>query len=292
MNVNLPYEAMTAPILGPSNPYSNRKLGAQQNTLSGHIEEAHMSEFDFRNQQRSFDNLGYAYDPSTLHSTTVPRIIGNEVAAVQNEGKLASERNAGMTNHAIKARTKELKAKRQQGPNGGDTSVAEGEGSYVGPWAGWEGENVHVPDGVGPSEEEIKAAEEKKAERQKDKETMKGKREKVEQMGTEKSIFHGEYICARCTVWGCSSLAFCQANLYTTIKAGPTCTSRPMWTATSSEKLAHRPATFRKDASTNSKGTPRASRLFASSLDQATSCCPPQWTRKSSCGISIMRAIA
>ncbi|KDN37917.1 WD40 repeat-like protein [Tilletiaria anomala UBC 951] len=189
MNVNLPYEAMTAPILGPSNPYSTRKLGAQQNTLGGHVEQAHISEFDFANQQRSFDTLGYAYDPSTIHAGT-GALVGDAQKAAARNVALAFDHNSGLPNTVLRNRTKEMKAKRQA--RQGDPSVVEGDGAYVGPWGGWEGENVHVPDGVGPSEEELKAAEERKAQRQSEKEKSKEKREKQEQIGTEKSIFHGK----------------------------------------------------------------------------------------------------
>ena len=189
MHVNLNYEAMSAPLLGPANPYSNRKLGAQQNTLSGHIEETHMNELDFLNQQRTFDSLGYAYDPSTLHSAG--NIVGDLGAALENNGRLVMERVGGA---ASRNRTKEIKAKRKDKGDGGDSSIVDGEGAYVGPWAGYEEEQVQVPEGVGPSEEELQAAEKRKSEMQSEKDKSQSKREKQAEMGSEKSIFHGKSV--------------------------------------------------------------------------------------------------
>jgi len=73
----------------------------------------------------------------------------------------------------------------------------DGEGAYMGPWAGWENEQElrggpQQQYGAGPSEDEIRVAEERSAKRQKDAEAMAEKRKKDEQGGQEKSVFHGK----------------------------------------------------------------------------------------------------
>ncbi|PWN50246.1 WD40 repeat-like protein [Violaceomyces palustris] len=194
MLVNIPYKDMTAPILGPQNPFSKSKLGGNQNTLSGHVEGAAISDFDFRNQQRTFEAHGYARNPSLLGSgsssgSRPPRAWVGDIRAMRASGGITSVEIRG-GDSKVRATAKDLKKKRK-GQNG-DASIVEGEGAYVGPWGGWEGENVHVADGVGPTEEEIKAAEEKSTNRKKEKEAMEEKRQREEAQGTEKSIFHGK----------------------------------------------------------------------------------------------------
>ncbi|PWN27519.1 WD40 repeat-like protein [Jaminaea rosea] len=155
MHVNVRYDDMVATTAGPSNPFSTRQLGAQQNALNGHYEEEAMSDFDFRNQQKNRD-------------------IGHQLAG--SSGALART-------------SKQLKKQRMG--KGGDTSVVEGEGAYVGPWGGWEGEKVQLDEGVGPTEEEIAHASSLSTQRAKDKAEAEARRQRDEGRGTEKSIFHG-----------------------------------------------------------------------------------------------------
>ncbi|CAD6942974.1 unnamed protein product, partial [Tilletia controversa] len=189
MHVNLRYEDMAAPIQGPENPFSNRKLGAVQNTLSGHVENSAMSEFDFKNQHRTFEQHGYARNPNAAVDGRPGSSswVGDAGAASQSGGATAAERRGGGPDG--RATAKQLRKKRKQS---GDVDVVEGEGAYVGPWAGWDGEQVSIPDGVGPSEEEIRLAEEKSANRKKEAEAMQEKRKKEEKGGMEKSVFHGK----------------------------------------------------------------------------------------------------
>ncbi|KAK0519882.1 hypothetical protein OC842_007288 [Tilletia horrida] len=199
MHVNLRYEDMAAPVQGPENPFSNRKLGAVQNSLSGHVEASAMSEFDFKNQHRTFEQHGYARNPNAYMggagtagggggASSSSSWVGDAGAAAQSGGATAAERRGGGSDG--RAAAKQLRKKRKQT---GDADVVDGEGAYVGPWAGWEGEQqMSVPEGVGPSEEEIRLAEEKSAKRQRDAEAMQEKRRKEEKGGQEKSVFHGK----------------------------------------------------------------------------------------------------
>ncbi|KDQ13681.1 hypothetical protein BOTBODRAFT_188394 [Botryobasidium botryosum FD-172 SS1] len=150
INVNLTYEDMTRPVLGPENPFTERKLFLQ-NTLAGHVEEQSMTEHAFRTQ-----HLAQSFD----------------------------------TARPSHQQTKALKRKRQAK---GDLTVVEGEGSYAGPWASWEGENAagELPDGVG--EEDQDAEEDEEAEKEEaEKERRKSAKAKRSAHGQETSIFHGK----------------------------------------------------------------------------------------------------
>lgn len=61
---NPKYEELFAPSLGPENPFKTEQMKAERNILSGFVEKAHISEFQFENQRRTFTSYGYALDPS------------------------------------------------------------------------------------------------------------------------------------------------------------------------------------------------------------------------------------
>lgn len=249
MHVNIPYSDLSLPVVGPSNPYSHRKLGALQNSVNGHFEGTSMSDFDFRNQQRTFDNLGYAKDPSMYSdgSQVAGGYVGDVARARQLDGASALEMRGGL--HTDRQAAKERK--KQRVGQEGDTSVVEGEGAYVGPWGGWSGEKVHVTEGVGPSEQELQRAEELSTVRKKEKKEMEERRAREDEQGTEKSIFHGEsHNVPKCLALENDELtgniytASCQANQCTTTKGGHTsiyrATSRQIYT----ESLVRSPASF------------------------------------------------
>jgi pre-mRNA-processing factor 17 len=167
MNVNIPYEDYVRPTLGPENPFGDRKF-LNQNTLAGivsslvlmelisltpplgHVEEQAMSDFSFKSQHLSHAILGY-------DGTTRP----------PNEKR------------------KELKRKRK---DKGDLEVVDGDGAYVGPWAGWKEENESqlIPEGLDEEEEEDPA------EKEKEEENRKIAKAKRSAFGQETSIFHGK----------------------------------------------------------------------------------------------------
>ncbi|BES92770.1 WD domain, G-beta repeat [Nesidiocoris tenuis] len=64
LTVNLKYEELFAPELGPQNPFLTDQQRAPKNTLSGYVEPAHLNEFQFENQRKTFTSFGYALDPS------------------------------------------------------------------------------------------------------------------------------------------------------------------------------------------------------------------------------------
>lgn len=50
--------------VGPENPFLSEQQKAPKNTLTGFLEPAAVSNFQFEMQRRSFAQLGYALDPS------------------------------------------------------------------------------------------------------------------------------------------------------------------------------------------------------------------------------------
>lgn len=62
---NPKYEELFAPTYGPENPFQTQQMKANRNVLAGFVERAHISDFQFENQRRTFTSYGYAMDPST-----------------------------------------------------------------------------------------------------------------------------------------------------------------------------------------------------------------------------------
>lgn len=91
--------------------------------LSGYIEQAHMSEFQFENQRRTFNSFGYALDP-TIDGTGVEgsSYIGSVDTAKDTNGKTVFE--------STKLRPLD-KRKRQRNNNPEDVE------GFLGPWGGF-----------------------------------------------------------------------------------------------------------------------------------------------------------
>jgi len=193
MNVNINYQDMTRPVAGPEDPF-NKKRNKGMNTLSGklsslcrllegdsyvvigHVEEQAMDDYSFLIQQRTFDVHGYALNPSI---TTLDKpLVGSLNQAYENGYTTAD------LVRPTKAQKKEMKRKRGQT---GDLSVVDGEASYKGPWAEWEGDKD-----VDPVVEE--EAEEWREEKKRREEAAAEAKEKMKVAREEKSIFHGELI--------------------------------------------------------------------------------------------------
>ncbi|XP_061377470.1 pre-mRNA-processing factor 17 [Danaus plexippus] len=166
---NPKYEELFAPTYGPENPFQTQQMRATRNMLSGYVEKAHLSEFQFENQRRTFTSYGYAVDPSTepiVNEKGESVVVSAMVAAPEeSEGKTVFEN--------IKKRPLDKK-KRVRNDNPEDIT------GFLGPWGGYEGEKrILKPEG-----DEAKEIEEILAKRQK-----KGK-VVDDQPLEEKSIFH------------------------------------------------------------------------------------------------------
>ncbi|XP_022803224.1 pre-mRNA-processing factor 17-like [Stylophora pistillata] len=82
------YEEMYSPEVGPSNPFKTRQQNAPKNALAGYVEPAHMSDFTFETQRRTFTSYGYALDPSVTGgaSTSGERFVGDVGKAEEKKG--------------------------------------------------------------------------------------------------------------------------------------------------------------------------------------------------------------
>ncbi|CAG8751643.1 950_t:CDS:2, partial [Racocetra fulgida] len=168
--VNIPYEDLIQPVVGPNNPFSTRVIN--QNVLTGHVEEQAYSEFAFRTQQRTFTSFGYAADPSLVNTSSGGAVNTGFVGDV--------EKAMAMNGATIYDSTPKVENTPKRKPKG-DSAILEGEDSYQGPWAGYEGENIGTA--VGPPEGAIP----KKAD------TDVSSKKQIE-VGQEKTTFHGMFI--------------------------------------------------------------------------------------------------
>lgn len=204
---NSTYADMSRPVEGPQNPWSDRKL-EKMNTITGHVEQQAYSDLSFKEQQRSFDVLGYAANPSILTGDHAgPGLVGDLEQAFRNNGELIGERKVS------RAVMRETKRKRKGKGTVGEFDdeeeeeeepvLAEGEVAvprvkkekvqkeYIGPWAGWENEVIApVAPTVEMWEDQIAAGGAPLTKKQRTKAVVEsGKREVG--FGEEKSVFHG-----------------------------------------------------------------------------------------------------
>ncbi|XP_048239614.1 pre-mRNA-processing factor 17-like [Haliotis rufescens] len=143
---NLKYEDMYAPQVGPLHPFKTRQFQSNRNMLSGYTEPAHVSDFQFENQRRTFTSYGYALDPSN-DQTEVDKVVGDNTAA---------EDNKGITVFEVKPSAGEKRKKEK------NRDPADIDG-YLGPWAKYADEQTVIK----PSEEEQKELDEILAKRSK-----------------------------------------------------------------------------------------------------------------------------
>ncbi|KAM9666664.1 pre-mRNA-processing factor 17 isoform 3-T3 [Trichechus inunguis] len=161
---NPTYETMFAPEFGPENPFRTQQMAAPRNMLSGYAEPAHINDFMFEQQRRTFATYGYALDPSLDSHQVSTKYIGSVEEAEKNQGLTVFE-------------TGQKKTEKRKKFKENDASNIDG---FLGPWAKY----VDEKDVAKPSEEEQKELDEITAKRQK-----KGKQED-EKPGEEKTILH------------------------------------------------------------------------------------------------------
>ncbi|XP_069705332.1 pre-mRNA-processing factor 17 [Periplaneta americana] len=146
---NPKFEELFAPEVGPENPFQTRQQRAHKNMLSGFVEQAHISDFQFENQRRTFHSYGYALDP-TVGETSVEttHFVGATEAAKEADGKTVFES------------TKERPSDKRKRNKNDNPSDIEG---FLGPWGGYVDEKRVMK----PSDEEAVELEEILAKRQK-----------------------------------------------------------------------------------------------------------------------------
>jgi len=166
---NIPYKDLVKPFVGPANPFNpeaNENGLENKNTPAGYFEKHSISDFNFTEQQRTFQNFKYALNPNDVTGT---EYIGNVEKAKDANGQTIFNKKKNDKNAK--------KKKRKQMGNPGDVE------NYLGPWAGYEGETIGELHGA--TEEELKAYEESK-------EGSKEKKAKTDEGPTETTIFHGK----------------------------------------------------------------------------------------------------
>uniref|UniRef100_G1KKL1 Cell division cycle 40 n=1 Tax=Anolis carolinensis TaxID=28377 RepID=G1KKL1_ANOCA len=161
---NPSYDTMFAPEFGPVNPFRTQQMAAPRNMLSGYTEPAHINDFMFEQQRRTFATYGYALDPSIDNYEVSTKYIGSIEEAEKNQGLTVFE-------------TGQKKMEKRKKFKENDASNIDG---FLGPWAKY----VDEKDVAKPSEEEQRELDEITAKRQK-----KGKHED-DKPGEEKTILH------------------------------------------------------------------------------------------------------
>ncbi|CAH1116017.1 unnamed protein product [Phaedon cochleariae] len=165
LTFNPKYDELFAPIVGPRNPFKSQQQSIERNMVSGHIEAAHVSEFQFENQRRTFASYGYALDPSVTIDGEIKVVGASEPSTTAEEIKTVFE--------VSKVRPLD---KRKRNRNG-DPSDIEG---FLGPWGGFIDEQKVAK----PTEEEQAELDELVA-----KKTKKGKPVEDKPI-EEKSVLH------------------------------------------------------------------------------------------------------
>jgi pre-mRNA-processing factor 17 len=119
--LNVKYALDRKPLLGPQNPYKDSSL-KRKNMITGHAEEQYFDEATFRIQHRTFQELGYARNP-TINSS---EIVGDIAKGTALENRDIVDLRPS------KEVKRDIRSKRQKK---GDASVLDGENAYKGPWA-------------------------------------------------------------------------------------------------------------------------------------------------------------
>ncbi|KAK0080553.1 hypothetical protein PV325_013758 [Microctonus aethiopoides] len=146
---NPKYEELFAPDVGPENPFKTQQQRAAKNMLSGYVEKAHISEFQFENQRRTFSSYGYALDPTVDGSAEEGKML---IGATE----IAAEKGAKTVFETTTLRPSD-KRKRNRNNDAGDIE------GFLGPWGGYVDEQRVIK----PTEEEAAELEEILAKRNK-----------------------------------------------------------------------------------------------------------------------------
>ncbi|KRT78475.1 WD40 domain-containing protein [Oryctes borbonicus] len=149
MTYNPKFEELFAPMVGPYNPFKTGQMHSNRNMLSGYVEPAHMSEFQFENQRRTFNSFGYALDPSVDNqSVEGSKVVGSSDLLEESNGRTVFENT----------RLRPLDKRRRKRNN--DPSDIDG---FLGPWGGFVDEQRIMK----PTKEEAAELEELVAKRNK-----------------------------------------------------------------------------------------------------------------------------
>ena len=69
LEYNPKFDDLYAPLMGPVDPHKTQQEAATKNTLAGYVEAAHVNNFQFELERKTFHSYGFAHDPSqgTIH---------------------------------------------------------------------------------------------------------------------------------------------------------------------------------------------------------------------------------
>ena len=134
LTYNVPYADLSRPTQGPANPFKIPEGNGlkRKNVLTGYAEEAAISDATFTAQHRTFQSRGFAREPNANGA-----LIGDIDSIQKFQGR-----------DVIQMRSSGEKRKRQKK---GDSSIVEGEGRYLGPWAKYQ-EDVQYEDDAAAEE--------------------------------------------------------------------------------------------------------------------------------------------
>ncbi|XKL62385.1 hypothetical protein PGB90_002218 [Kerria lacca] len=146
MKYNMTYEQLCT--LDDDSKNAVKKKNTQKNILSGYVELAHLNEFQFENQRRTFSSYGYAIDPTVSTEDT-----GDNVVARIPDVSLAKAVDHGEKITTVFEKTVLRPSDKRKRKKNDDPSDIEG---FVGPWAAYIDERRDVK----PNEDEAAELEE------------------------------------------------------------------------------------------------------------------------------------
>ncbi|EEP77444.1 conserved hypothetical protein [Uncinocarpus reesii 1704] len=146
LSYNLTYDQLSRPAAGPVNPFRSTHGTKRKNVLTGNAEEAMISDATFTTQHRTFQSLGYTKDPS---------VAGAYVGNMENVSRFGGRDVVQM--RPSKEASAALRRKRQKK---GDSSIVEGDGAYLGPWAKYENEDHGYEEDLAVAGQELASDEE------------------------------------------------------------------------------------------------------------------------------------
>ena len=148
LTYNVTYDNLARPAQGPAHPFksANGNSLKRKNVLTGTAEETNISDATFNAQHRTFQSLGYTKDPSLNGG-----YVGDQAAVVRHGGKDVIQMRPTKEASAV------LRAKRQKK---GDSSIVEGEGAYIGPWAKYQNEDLAFEEEAALADRELASDEE------------------------------------------------------------------------------------------------------------------------------------
>jgi len=157
---NPTYDELARPQVGPANPNKRPGTMAMKNTWNGFVEAGEVSEFNFEDQRRTFDSMGFALDPSVSTTEATDGFVGSREAAAKHKGN--SYATAG-----------DFRAKRRRKGNDGEHKWAD-----ILPKTGT----------IKPTDEQLATLEEWRADP--DEANAKKKTQAKEVKSTERSVLH------------------------------------------------------------------------------------------------------